>query len=89
MIELPQSDELDAVATRQLTLELLGDVFSYYKRMETHRTRVFEVLNALAFATALTLDATDNMRDEVRAWFDDCLDQQLTDIDGTEHRHDG
>ena len=72
--------ELDEIAAQQLTLALMNDVRAYYKRMPTHRARVFEVLNALAFVVAKTLEATDADADEVRRWFADCLDKQEADI---------
>jgi hypothetical protein len=78
--------DLDENAVMQLTVALLNDLRSFYKRMPTHRSRVYEVLNALAFVTAKTLEATDADRDQVRIWFDACLDQQLKDIDAAQER---
>jgi hypothetical protein len=74
-------DELNDTYTTQLTLALMNDVRAYYKRLPTDRARVFEVLNALAFVLAKTLEATDDDAAVVRAWFDTCVDRQQEDID--------
>jgi hypothetical protein len=70
--------DLDAAGTSQLTVAFMKEVRAYYKRMPTHRARMYEVLNALAFVVATTLEATDG--DQARRWFADCLDQQEADI---------
>jgi hypothetical protein len=80
--------ELDEIAAQQLTLAVFNDVRAYYARMPTHRARVFEVLTALAFVAAKTLQATDADADEMRRWFADCLDQQEADIVAAQEHSD-
>jgi hypothetical protein len=78
--------QFDKDGVLQLTVALMNDMRGYYKRMPTHRSRVYEVLHALAFVTAKTLEATDADRDQVRIWFDACLDRQLKDIDAAQEQ---
>jgi hypothetical protein len=75
--------ELNETYTTQLCVALFNDLRAFYHRTPTDRARVFEALKALAFVLAKILEAIDDdeEREEIRQWFDACVDQQLEEID--------
>ena len=50
----------DADRVEKLAVEILLPIRENYRRGPVHKDRVYEALNALAFALALTLQAVDD-----------------------------
>ena len=60
----------------ELRNTILEEVMAYYRERSTSCDRVFEVLNALAAATAMILKGTGNDQ-AARAFFDAALDNNI------------
>jgi len=74
----PRIGDLDKTVVEQLTIALLKDIRSHYLRRPASRDRVYEVLKALAIATAATLH--ECVPGVTRDWFDAALDDKLSDL---------
>jgi hypothetical protein len=72
------SERLDRAAVETLTIGLLIPIRGHYLRDEGHRrSKVHEVLNALAAVTALVVSGADGAGGEAEQFFQTALRQQL------------
>ena len=73
------SDSLDRARVQRLAAEIMRPIAEHYRDGPAARDKVFEVLNALGFATAVVISGTGDRsaRRQTREFFDQALEQGM------------
>jgi hypothetical protein len=73
-------DQLGRERIERLAADILLSIRTNYLAGPTSRDRVFESLNALAFATTIVIASTEDDSGEAARFFHLALDNQLMDL---------
>jgi hypothetical protein len=72
--------DLDHAYVADLSMRILLLIGEHMASGEPSRKKVFEVLNAMAVATATILASTEGDIDDARSWFDGAIDLTVVDL---------
>jgi len=81
----PDDSGLDEKRIEDLTVKILRALRDNYVTGPISRDRVYEALNALAYAAATAIVGSDGAQGEAREWFDLALEKSLVSVEEDFH----